>query len=54
MNRRTFFTKSFKYIISFSIFFLPINNFVRSRKLKIKKLYKKYQGKTWILKSDDF
>lgn len=54
MNRRTFLKRSFKYISSLSILFLPINNFVWSKKLGMKKLYKRYQGKTWILKSDDF
>ena len=54
MNRRTFFKNSFKQISLFLIFFLPINTFVKSNKLQIKKLFKKYEGKTWILKSDDF
>ena len=54
MNRRTFFKNSFKQVSLFLIFFLPINSFVKSNKLQIKKLFKKYKGKTWILKSDDF
>jgi len=54
MNRRNFFKKSFEYISLFSIFYLPINIFLKTKKFNINRLYKNHKNKIWILRSDDF
>ncbi len=54
MNRRNFFKKSFKCISLFSIFYLPFNIFLKTKKFSINKFYKNHKNKIWILRSDDF
>ena len=53
MNKRNFLKKTFQITGIFSLFLFPLKIIFNNNNLKLKKTFKKYQNKIWILKSDD-